>query len=160
MGLMGDLARSALDSGGQVTGVIPRKMLETLDMEVAFGGIVDVRVVESMHQRKALMADLADGFIALPGGLGTFEELFEALTWAQLGLHHKPCGLLNTRGYFDKLLGFLEHAVKQQFLSQNHRDLMLLSDEPQRLLAMLRAYRPGGESKANWIRRMAESRLD
>ena len=129
-------------------------------MELAFGGKVGIRVVESMHERKALMAELSDGFIALPGGLGTFEELLEILTWAQLELHLKPCGILNTLGYYDRLLDFLDHAASQQFLSQDHRKLLLVSADPLALLAMLKDYRPAAESKANWIRRMSETRPD
>ncbi len=108
VGLMGQLAEAALESNGEVIGVIPRELHEK---RVAFTGLSDLRVVESMHERKALMAELADGFMALPGGLGTLEEVFEILTWGQLGIHHKPCGLLNVAGYFTPLLAFLDRVV-------------------------------------------------
>ncbi|MEN4099329.1 MAG: TIGR00730 family Rossman fold protein, partial [Anaerolineaceae bacterium] len=113
LGLMGAIARAALAAGGEVTGVIPRGLVER---EVGFTELNDLRVVESMHERKALMIELSDGFIALPGGLGTIEEFFEALTWGQLGLHQKPCGLLNVSGYFDHLVAFLDNVRAEQFV--------------------------------------------
>jgi uncharacterized protein (TIGR00730 family) len=109
--------------------------------------LTDLRVVPSMHERKALMADLSDGFIALPGGLGTFEEFFEVLTWAQLGMHHKPCGLLNVRGYYEPLMAFLDHAVTQRFLKAEHRAMALIDDDPERLLDQFSAYRPPSVDK-------------
>ena len=136
IGLMGALADAVLKSGGHVTGVIPQSLV---DREVAHGGLSDLRIVESMHERKALMADLADGFVALPGGYGTFDELCEILTWAQLGIHTKPIGLLNTLGYWEPFMGFLDHAVTAGFLGAGHRRLLGISDTAPALLAMLRS---------------------
>jgi len=121
VGLMGAVADAALDAGGRVTGVIPQSLL---DRELAHGGLTELIVVESMHQRKLAMADLSDAFIALPGGFGTFEELCEILTWAQLGIHQKPCGLLNVAGYYDLLIAMFDHASQQQFLHNQHRQLL------------------------------------
>ena len=131
VGLMGVLADAVLDGGGEVIGVIPAHLKAK---EVAHRGLTDLRVVDSMHERKAVMAELSDGVIALPGGLGTLEELFEMLTWAQLGLHRKPCGVVNVEGYFDRLLDFLDHAVGQRFISATHRGLLLSDADPTRLL--------------------------
>ncbi|HYW03022.1 MAG TPA: TIGR00730 family Rossman fold protein [Gammaproteobacteria bacterium] len=133
-GLMGALADGALAAGGHVTGVIPRALVRR---EAAHRNLSELRVVGSMHERKAMMSELAAGFIALPGGLGTLEELFEVLTWTQLGLHRKPCGLLNVEGYFDALIAFLDHAVAQGLLDQGNRDLLLVEDRPARLLETL-----------------------
>ena len=119
IGLMGEVARSAIASGGKVIGVITQALLE---QKVAFDGLSDLRVVKDMHERKSVMAELSGGFIALPGGYGTYEEFFEMLTWLQLGIHSKPCGLLNAGGYYDKLLEFLDHAVDEQFIHEPHRD--------------------------------------
>jgi hypothetical protein len=138
-GLMGALADAALETGGRVIGVIPRQLELP---EVAHRGVSELRVVESMHERKSLMADLADAFIGLPGGLGTMEEFFEVATWAQLGIHSKPLGLLNVHGYFDLLDQFLRRAVDEQFLFEEHRSLILIRDEPGALLKALRAYAP------------------
>jgi len=138
IGLMGIVADSAMAAGAHVTGVIPRALVTR---EVAHTGIHDLRVVESMHERKALMAELADGFIALPGGLGTFEELFEVLTWAQLGVHRKPCGVVNVRGYFDAALAMLERAVGEGFLIEEHRALLLVEASPEGVLAAMTSYR-------------------
>lgn len=146
VGLMGALADAALAAGGEVIGVIPQRLV---DKEVAHRGLADLRVVDSMHQRKALMAELADGFVALPGGIGTLEELFEVWTWAQLGGHDKPCALMNVAGYFDRLLGFLDHAVEEGFLRPVHRNMVVVADEPQRLLALLDDYRAPEVTK--WI---------
>jgi uncharacterized protein (TIGR00730 family) len=149
IGLMGILADAALAAGGKVIGIIPEHLS---DREVAHGGLNALHVVGSMHERKALMMDLADAFIALPGGLGTLEELFEVLTWNQLGLHGKPCGLLNVRGYYDRLIALLDHAVEQRFLRPQHRDLLLVDDDPARLIERLGSRpsrgdgRPGAES--------------
>jgi uncharacterized protein (TIGR00730 family) len=148
VGLMGVLADAALEQGGDVIGVIPHA-LDT--KELAHDGLTEMHVVDTMHERKALMADLADGFISLPGGLGTFDESFEILTWAQLGIHAKPCGLLNVGGYFDKLIGFLDHAVEQRFIKPQHRDLVLVEGDPGRLLERMRTYRTPVTGK--WIRR-------
>jgi len=148
IGLMGVLADAALAAGGRVIGVTPRRLLEK---EVVHRGLTELRVVESMHERKALMAELSDAFIALPGGLGTFEETFEVLTWTQLGFHRKPCGLLNVAGFYDRLVAFLDHAVAERFLKAEHRDMVLIDGEPAALLARLESYRLPEVSK--WIDR-------
>lgn len=134
IGLMGVLADAALDAGGHVTGVIPYALA---DREVAHAGLSDLRVVSTMHERKALMGELADGFIALPGGWGTLEEFFEVLTWTQLRFHRKPCGLLNVRGYFDGLLAFLDHAVGEQFVQQKTHALLLTANSVETMLDLL-----------------------
>jgi len=150
VGLMGRLADSALAAGGEVIGVIPRALV---DQEVAHHGLADLRVVASMHERKALMADLADGFVALPGGLGTLDELFEILTWAQLGLHAKPVGLLDVDGYFAPLLAFLDGAVAARFLAPAHRAMLLVGEDPLALVDAFRAYHPPPPFK--WVDRPA-----
>ncbi len=139
-GLMGELADAALTAGGEVIGVIPRRLELP---EVAHRGVSELRVVESMHERKFLMADLSDAFIGLPGGLGTMEEFFEVATWAQLGIHAKPLGLLNVQGYFDLIDQFLRNAVQEQFLQEKHRALVMIRDDPAALLEALRGYEPG-----------------
>lgn len=138
VGLMGAVADAVLADGGRVTGVIPRSLVER---EVAHSGLTDLRVVTSMHDRKALMADLADAFIALPGGWGTLDETFEILTWAQLGLHRKPCGLLNVQRYFDQLLSFLDHTMEQGFVRREYSALLAVSERPAALLEALAAQR-------------------
>ena len=148
LGLMKILADTVLAEGGQVIGVIPQMLVEK---EIAHQGLTELRVVGSMHERKAMMVDLADGFIALPGGLGTFEEFFEVWTWGQLGLHAKPCGLLDVCGYFHHLIQFLDHAVGERFLRQENRDLLLWATEPAKLLDLFENYRPSHVSK--WIDR-------
>jgi uncharacterized protein (TIGR00730 family) len=146
VGLMGEIARSVAARGGEVIGVIPRHLAEK---EVAFHDI-DLRVVDNMHERKALMADLAEGFVALPGGFGTLEEIAEILTWGQLNLHQKPCGLLNVLGYFDPLLHFLDHMVEQHFLHEEHRAMLLNSADPGQLLDLFEVYKPPKADKAAW----------
>jgi len=131
VGLMGILANAVLANRGEVIGVIPQALA---DREVAHIGLSDLRIVGSMHERKALMADLADAFIALPGGLGTLEEFCEVLTWAQLGLHRKPCGLLNTGDYFRQLIAFFDHAVAERFLRPEHRAMVVVEQEPATLI--------------------------
>ena len=131
VGLMGVIAEAVLERGGHVTGVIPDALVS---QEVAHRGLSELRVVQSMHERKAVMADLSDGFIAMPGGIGTMEEFFEVLSWAQLGLHDKPCGLLNIGEYYDHLIRFMNHAVDQEFLKPKHRALLIVEEEPSRLL--------------------------
>lgn len=148
VGMMGVLADAALGAGGRVIGVIPKALLEK---EVAHAGLTELRVVGSMHERKAMMAELSVGFIALPGGLGTMEEFFEVLTWSQLGLHAKPCGLLNVSGYFDPLLAFLDSTVSERFVKSEHRALVITSTSPTELLERLAAYRPPHVEK--WIDR-------
>lgn len=146
-GLMGTLADAALAAGGEVIGVIPGALVVK---ELAHQGLTEQRVVGSMHERKALMADLADAFIALPGGIGTLEELFEVWTWGQLGFHHKPCGLLNFRGYYRLLEQFLNHAREQGFLRSEHRRMLLTADSIEDLLPLLESYVPPVVEK--WIR--------
>ena len=138
VGLMGVLADTVLDSGGEAIGVIPKPLVRR---EVAHTGLSDLRVVGSMHERKALMSELSEGFVALPGGIGTLEEFFEVLSWAQLGVHGKPCGLLNVGGYYDPLLAFLDHVVARGFLSEEHRSLVLVEAEPKPLLEAFARYR-------------------
>ena len=132
VGLMKIIADTVLDLGGHVTGVIPDSLVSK---EVAHRGLSDLRIVQSMHERKAMMAELSDGFIAMPGGIGTMEEFFEVLSWAQLGIHRKPCGLLNTGGYYNRLIEFLDHAVEHDFLKPKHRSLLILAKEPPEILA-------------------------
>lgn len=146
VGLMGAVADAALAAGGEVIGVIPEALVQR---EVAHKGLEDLRVVGSMHERKQLMADLSDGFIALPGGIGTFEELFEVWTWTQLGTHAKPCAILNVRGFYDHLLAFLDHVVDEAFLKQVHRDMIVVADKPDVLLAALKSHQLPTETK--WI---------
>lgn len=139
IGMMGLVADATLRAGGEVIGVIPEHLATR---EVAHAGLTELRVVGSMHERKQLMASLADGFVVLPGGLGTLEEFFEIWTWGQLGLHRKPYGLLNVNGYFGHLLAFLDHTVAAGFVRQEHRDLVLVDDAPARLLQRLDDHRP------------------
>jgi hypothetical protein len=139
VGLMGVLADEVLRAGGEITGVIPRSLVER---EIAHAGVADMRVVESMHERKALMAELSDAFVALPGGIGTLEELFEVYTWAQLGLHRKPCALLNVEGYYDGVADFLAHAVEERFLRDATRELLMVERDPAALLDRLRGFEP------------------
>jgi uncharacterized protein (TIGR00730 family) len=131
VGLMNIIANTALQDGGYVIGVIPDGLVSK---EVAHTGLSELRVVHSMHERKALMAELSAGFVALPGGIGTMEEFFEVLSWAQLGLHNKPCGLLNVDGYYDSLINFLDHAVAQDFVKPKHRALLTIENQVTRLL--------------------------
>lgn len=140
VGLMGEVADAVVAAGGRVVGVIPQSLAE---WEVAHTGLSELHIVGSMHERKQQMAEMADAFIALPGGIGTFEELFEILTWAQLGLHQKPCAVLNVRGYFDPLLTLLDRAVEEQFLLPQHRALLLSEPgDPALLLDVLAAWQP------------------
>lgn len=145
-GMMGAVADGALEAGGEVIGVIPEGLFAR---EGLHAGLTRTEVVRSMHERKALMADLADGFIALPGGIGTMEELFEIWTWTQIGIHAKPCGLLNVQGFYDGLLAFLDGMVRDGFLIQNHRDIVLVDDEPDRLLRRVLAHEPKVERR--WL---------
>lgn len=148
VGTMGALADAVLAAGGEITGVIPAALV---DAEVAHSGLADLRVVGSMHERKATMAALADGFIALPGGMGTLEEFAEVVTWSQLGLHAKPTGLLNLLGYFDGLLGFLDHAVAERFLRPAHREMILAGATPEGLLAAMAQWRPEPGAPVKWM---------
>ena len=146
--MMGVVADAAMAAGGEVIGVIPRPLATK---ELAHAGLSKLHVVETMHDRKALMADLCEGFIAMPGGFGTLEEFFEVLTWAQLGLHPKPCGLLNIAGYFDPLLAVIEHSVEAEFVKPEHRALVLQETDPGRLLEAMRVYQAPPIPK--WIER-------
>lgn len=139
VGIMGQLADSVQEHGGHVTGIIPQQLVEK---EAAHTGIRNLIVVASMHQRKSQMADLSDGFIALPGGIGTLEGFFEILTWGQLGIHAKPSGILNIEGYFDGLTGFLDHAVREGFLTEAHRNAIIVESTPAALLKRMRAFTP------------------
>lgn len=151
IGLMGALADAALAEGGEVIGIIPQSLV---DKEISHAGLSDLRVVGSMHERKALMGQLSDGFVALPGGLGTLEELFEVWTWAQLGHHKKPCAVLNVEGFYQGLLEFLDHVVAEAFVKQIHRDMLVVASSVDGLLAEMRAYHAPEVTK--WIGR-AES---
>jgi hypothetical protein len=148
VGLMGALANAVLSAGGDVIGVIPERLVSK---EVAHDGLADLRVVASMHERKATMAELADAFIALPGGWGTLEEFFEILTWAQLGLHRKPCGLLNVCGFWGGLLSFIDHSIDERFVRRENRSMVLVSDQPDELLQLFDKYVPPLVEK--WIDR-------
>ena len=139
VGLMAALADEMLDELGDVIGVIPRALVER---EVANKALPDLRIVGSMHERKSQMAELADGFIALPGGVGTLEEFFEIWTWAQLGMHRKPCGLLNIEGYFDPLLEFLDRTVEEKFVRPVHREMVVVESDAGALLDRFDSYEP------------------
>lgn len=146
VGLMSAAADAALQAGGTVIGVIPEALVAK---EVAHTGLTELKVVGSMHERKALMSELSDAFIALPGGLGTFEEFFEVLTWAQLGFHRKPCGLLNIDGYFDHLLAMIDHAVQEKLLRLENRRLIMTGKTLDSLLDQFQTYAPPVVQK--WI---------
>jgi uncharacterized protein (TIGR00730 family) len=148
VGLMGVLADAALAAGGRVTGVIPEALAAK---ELAHGGLTELVVVGSMHERKARMSELSDAFIALPGGIGTLEEWFEVWTWSQLGFQPKPCGMLNVAGYYDHLLAFLDHMTAERFLSPPHRSMAIVEDRADRLLDRLASYQPPRAEK--WIGR-------
>ena len=152
IGLMGAVADAVLEKGGEVIGVIPEGLVTK---EVAHSGLTDLRIVRSMHERKAMMESLADGFIALPGGFGTFEEFCEILTWAQLGIHRKPCGLLNVDGYYDGFLSFIDHAVSNGFIRTEHRGLLLADVDAESLLKRCKAYQPIEVKR--WLRNLSES---
>jgi uncharacterized protein (TIGR00730 family) len=142
VGLMGVIAQTVMKEGGEVIGVIPR-FLER--KEIAYHEITELRLVDTMHQRKQVMEELADGFIAMPGGFGTLEEFFEILTWAQLGHHSKPCGLLNVEGYYDQLLAMLRHGCEEQFIRREYYDMVICHTEPKKLLDMMEGY------QAPWV---------
>jgi uncharacterized protein (TIGR00730 family) len=149
VGLMGKLADAVLARGGEITGVIPHALV---DREIGHPDVHDMRTVGSMHERKALMAELSDAFVALPGGIGTLEELVEVFTWSQLGLHQKPCGLLDVEGYYESLAAFLDHAVRERFLREEHRSTLIVEREPAALLERLRTYTPEAV-EPKWIDR-------
>lgn len=137
IGIMGLLADTVLKLGGQAVGVIPEALVRK---EIAHRNLTELHITQSMHERKTLMAELSDGFIALPGGIGTLEEIFEIWTWAQLGIHGKPCGLLNAGGYFDSLIMFLDHAVAEQFVNNTHRSLLMVEHDPDVLFDRFAGY--------------------
>jgi uncharacterized protein (TIGR00730 family) len=139
VGLMGVIADTVLAPGGEAIGVMPQALI---DREIGHPGLTELKVVASMHERKALMAELADAFVALPGGIGTLEELIEVYTWSQLGIHEKACGVLNVRGYYDGLATFLDHAVREGFLRPQHRAVLSVASDPAELLDALAAYEP------------------
>ncbi len=136
-GMAGAMARAALEAGGEVIGVMPKFLVEK---DKAFEQLKDLRIAKDLHEHKAMFAELGDGFIGLPGGLGTLEEFFEILTWAQLGLHQKPCGLLNVNGYFDQLLKFMDTVLNQGFISRSVRDLLLTAKNPDKILELFSAF--------------------
>jgi uncharacterized protein (TIGR00730 family) len=146
VGLMGLIADTALAGGAEVVGVIPKVLVE---WEVAHTGLTELHVVENMHERKALMAELADAFVALPGGIGTLEELIEVYTWSQLGMHRKPLGVLNVNGYYDSLAAFLDEAVRERFLPAQHREVLIFEPDPETLLARMAGARPPTAEK--WL---------
>ncbi|MGE3276552.1 MAG: TIGR00730 family Rossman fold protein [Vicinamibacterales bacterium] len=147
IGLMGIVADAVLEAGGQVTGVIPRPMVER---EIAHTGLTDLHIVETMHERKAMMAELSDGFVAMPGGFGTLEEIAEAITWTQLGVHEKPCGLLNVDGFYDGLLTFLAHAGESGFIRPAGLAIVISNPDPAQLLDQLEAWTPA--ERRQWLR--------
>jgi uncharacterized protein (TIGR00730 family) len=148
VGLMGTVADAVLAEGGEVVGVIPHGLVAR---EAAHGSVTELRVVDSMHERKSLMATLSDAFVSLPGGMGTIEETCEMLTWAQLGIHRKACAVLNVEGYFDPMLAFFDHGVAQGFIRPEHRSILLEGRDPENLLDLLEAYEPPRLEK--WITR-------
>lgn len=150
VGLMGILADAALAAGGEAIGIMPQSIV---DREIAHGGLTELRIVDTMHERKAMMADLSDAFIAMPGGFGTFDEFCEVLTWSQLGIHKKPCGLLNIADYYTPLLAMFDHAVAERFLREENRNLVLADDTVAGLIAKLQGYRTTSVEK--WIDRAA-----
>ncbi|OIJ11619.1 Rossman fold protein, TIGR00730 family [Anaerobacillus arseniciselenatis] len=135
MGLMGAVADAVIEAGGNAIGVIPKKLMT---VEVAHDQLTELHVVEGMHERKAMMAQLADGFIALPGGAGTLEEWFEVLTWSQIGYHQKPCSLLNINNYYTPLIGLFDHMIEQGFVKKEYKELIILEDDPVKLLQKLK----------------------
>ena len=146
VGLMGSVADACIEAGGEVVGVIPEKLL---DLELGHHGVTELLVVEDMHARKAKMAELADAFVALPGAIGTLEEIFEVMVWTQLGYHSKPCGLLNVGGYYDHLVAFLRNVVDRRFLLESHLDMLLVETEIRPLIGQLANSRP--EFTKKWI---------
>jgi uncharacterized protein (TIGR00730 family) len=146
VGIMGVVADAVLRLGGEAVGVIPEALMRK---ELAHAGLTELHVTPSMHSRKTLMAELADGFVALPGGIGTFEEIFEVWTWAQLGFHGKPCGLLNVAGYYDGLTAFLDHAAAEQFVRADQREMLVVEADPNALLDRFANYAPPALPK--WV---------
>ena len=147
IGLMGILAKTVLKHGGKVTGVMPKHLV---DKEIAFKEITDFKMVNTMHERKAMMEKLSDGFIAMPGGFGTMDEIFEIITWAQLQLHMKPCGFLNVSNYYDKLFDFINHAIDEKFINTSYRHLFQIDSDPQNLIKKMQEYQPLINPPAKW----------
>lgn len=143
VGLMGLVAQTILESQGEVIGIIPKKIYELVEQIE----LTELHITENMHERKAMMYDLADGFIALPGGIGTLEELAEVLTWQQLGYHQKPVGVLNVNGFYDKLVGFLQHGVEEGFIKQDFVDSLIVESDPDRLIERMQSFQPSGDTK-------------
>jgi len=154
VGLMGRAADACLEAGGEVIGVIPKRFEQK---ELAHAGLTRLHIVNTMHERKSMMAGLADGFIALPGGIGTLEEFFEALTWTQIGIHRKPCGLVNVCGFYDPLMVFVDRLVEEQFLRAEHRDMIQIDASPEALVDRLVAVRMPESDKAAWVRQMSSA---
>jgi uncharacterized protein (TIGR00730 family) len=152
VGLMGEVANTVMETGGSAIGVIPQALAD----KVSHRGLTELHIVSSMHERKQMMHDLSDAFIALPGGYGTIEEITELLTWAQLGIHQKPVGLINVSGYYDSFLSFLDHAVSEGFMKQEHRAMLFVSEEPEALLDHFMAYEPPTVEK--WINRQPRTK--
>ncbi len=148
VGLMGEIADAVMDAGGSVIGIMPSHLVAK---EIQHKKLTDLRIVTSMHERKALMADLADGFIAMPGGFGTYDEFCEVVTWAQLGLHQKPCGILNSAGFYDAMLVMFDHATDEGFVRPVHRNMLIVASEPEPLLERMQDYRAPVLEK--WITR-------
>jgi uncharacterized protein (TIGR00730 family) len=146
VGLMGKIADTVLANGGKVIGAIPESLA---NKEIAHQGLTELHIVQTMHERKALMAELSDGFIALPGGFGTFEEFFEIVTWAQLGIHQKPCALLNVNGFYDHLIAMIDGTTSENFIREEHRGIVLIENEIERLFDLMKNYRPPAIEK--WI---------
>ena len=147
VGIMGILADTVLEYGGEVIGVIPKDILAK---EVGHNGLTELHIAENMHERKKLMETLSDGFIALPGGMGTLEELFEVLTWGQLGFHHKPIALMNVAGYYDHLIKHMEHSVQESYVRPEHTKMLMIDDDPASLIKQMNDYQPPVVSK--WIK--------
>jgi len=139
VGIMGVVANAALQAGGEVIGVIPKMLMER---ELAHPGLTELIIVHSMHERKAKMEELSDGFVVLPGGPGTMEEFFEVYTWAQLGEHRKPIGMMNSNHYYDKLLAFFDHMIQEQFLKPEYRSMVIVDSDPEQLIQKFRSYEP------------------
>jgi hypothetical protein len=155
VGIMGEIANAVLAGGGRAIGVIPKTLV---DKELAHRSLTELRVVNTMHERKALMSELSDAFIALPGGIGTLEEFFEVLTWAQLGFQKKPCGLLNIAGYYDHLIAFIDKMVSEGFLNESHRELMVIEKDPDAIIEKLKSHKPVFTDK--WLNEFNLNRND
>ena len=153
VGMMGEIAKSAFQAGGEVIGVVPKDLVTK---DIANFELTDLLVVPTMHDRKALMIELSDAFIALPGGFGTLEEFFEAITWAQLDIHNKPCGLLNVEGYFDGLLDFLDGSTEAEFIHKKHRAMVYVEETVTELISKFKNHKPAKISKAKWAKGLSE----